>query len=131
MDGVVRASGQTEAAGQVFTLTGDRAAESREFFGHYARMLGKERVPVAPTPVVVAIAAVVARATAMRGGASEVTPAAVRYLTRTGTYSIEKARSLLGYEPAVDLDAGMGRSEKWLRSEGLLPQPDAWEDGAR
>jgi nucleoside-diphosphate-sugar epimerase len=50
----------------------------------------------------------------------EVTADAIRYLARKGTYSIEKARSLLGYEPAVDLDEGMRRSEQWLRGEGLL-----------
>jgi nucleoside-diphosphate-sugar epimerase len=51
---------------------------------------------------------------------SEVTPAAALYLARTGTYSIDKARSLLGYEPAVGLDEGMERCEAWLRAEGLL-----------
>ena len=51
---------------------------------------------------------------------SEVTPAVVDYLTRRGTYSIERARSLLGFEPAVNLDEGMERTEEWLRAEGLL-----------
>ena len=72
-------------------------------------------MPVAPTPVVVALAATAGR---LQGG--EVTPDAIRYLARQGTYSIDKARSLLGYDPAVDLDEGMRRSEQWLRSAGLL-----------
>jgi nucleoside-diphosphate-sugar epimerase len=119
VEGVVLAGGRAEGAGQVFTLTGDRSVESRDFFGRYARMVGKRRVPVAPTAVVIAIAATLGRA-ASRMVDGEVTPAAVRYLARTGAYSIEKARSLLGYEPAVDLDEGMRRSEEWLRSESLL-----------
>ncbi len=41
-------------------------------------------------------------------------------MTRTGTYSIAKARRILGYEPAVGLDEGMRRTEEWLRAEGLL-----------
>lgn len=121
VDGVMRAGGRREAAGQVFVLTGDRSVQSREFFGHYARMLGRQRVRVAPTSVVMAIAATVGRTAAIRGGDGEVTPAAVRYLTRTGAYSIAKARQSLGYKPAVDLDAGMARSEEWLRAERLLP----------
>jgi nucleoside-diphosphate-sugar epimerase len=44
----------------------------------------------------------------------------MRYLARRGTYSIEKARRLLGYEPAVALDEGMRRTEAWLREQGLL-----------
>jgi nucleoside-diphosphate-sugar epimerase len=47
----------------------------------------------------------------------------MRYLARTGTYSIAKARRVLGYEPAIDLDEGMRRTEVWLRGEGLLEQP--------
>lgn len=47
-------------------------------------------------------------------------PAAVCYLARSGTYSIEKARSVLGYQPSVDLDHCMRRCEQWLRAEGLL-----------
>ena len=77
-------------------------------------MVGKNGVPAAPTPVVLAMAATVGRTS------DEVTPDGVRYLARKGTYSIEKARSMLGYEPAVDLDEGMRRSEEWLRGEGLL-----------
>ena len=47
-------------------------------------------------------------------------PGAITYLTRTGTYSIDKARRELGYEPKVDLAEGMRRTEAWLREEGLL-----------
>ena len=47
----------------------------------------------------------------------------VDYFLRTGTYSIAKARRVLGYEPRVDLDEGMARTEAWLRGIGLLPTP--------
>ena len=83
-------------------------------------MLGKKGVPVAPTPVVLAIAAAMERVGRLRGQVPEITPGAVRYLARSGSYSIEKARKALGYSPAVDLDEGMRRSEEWLRAEGLL-----------
>ena len=80
-------------------------------------MLGRKRVPAAPTPVVTLLAGVAARLAAT----GEVTPAAARYLARRTSYSIDKARAVLGYEPAVDLDEGMRRAERWLRSEGLIP----------
>jgi nucleoside-diphosphate-sugar epimerase len=120
VDGVMLASARPEAEGEVLILTGDRSVTTREFFGHYARMLGKKRVPVAPTAAVVALATAVAAASRVTGAESEVTPAAVRYVARATTYSIEKARSLLDYEPKVDLDEGMRRSEQWLREAGLL-----------
>jgi nucleoside-diphosphate-sugar epimerase len=104
----------------VFTLSGGADVEARDFFGRYARMLGRKRVPVAPTALVVGIAAALERTARLRGAPTEVTPAAVRYLARTGTYSIGKARSLLGYRPSVHLDEGMRHCEEWLRAEGLL-----------
>jgi nucleoside-diphosphate-sugar epimerase len=41
-------------------------------------------------------------------------------LSRQGTYSIEKARRLLGYEARVGLDEGFERTARWLREQGLL-----------
>jgi nucleoside-diphosphate-sugar epimerase len=115
VEGIVAASGP-EGAGGVFTITDERPVETREFFGHYARMLGRRRVPVAPTPMVRALA----RVAAVVDSGSEVTPAAVDYLARTGTYSAAKARRELGWEPKIGLEEGMERSEAWLRSEGML-----------
>ena len=120
VDGIVSAAGHEDAAGEGFVLSGGHDVEAREFFGHYARMLGDRPVPVAPTAVVVAMAAALHHAGRLRGSRIEVTPGAVRYLARTGTYSIAKARSVLEYQPAVDLDEGMRRCEEWLRAEGLL-----------
>src|SRR5687767_4131822 len=47
LEGVRLAGSRPEAAGQVFTVTGERSVSTREFFGHYARMLGRRGVPVA------------------------------------------------------------------------------------
>jgi len=69
-----------------------------------------------PTPAALALVAIVGR---LIGG--DVTPAGVRYIARRGGYSIEKARTRLGYRPAVDLAEGMRRTEAWLRSSGLVP----------
>ena len=116
VEGIVQAATRQEGAGRVFTLTDGAGVRAREFFGHYARMLGRRGVPVAPTAVVRLLAAAVG----VLQRESEVTPSAADYLGRRGTYSIERARSLLGYEPAVGLEEGMARTERWLREQGLL-----------
>jgi nucleoside-diphosphate-sugar epimerase len=56
----------------------------------------------------------------VRGRRSDANPAAIDYFTRRGSYSIGRARGVLGYEPAHDLDAGMRATEEWMRSEGVL-----------
>ena len=41
-------------------------------------------------------------------------------LAKKRTFSNEKARRVLGWEPRVPLDEGMARTEAWLRAAGLL-----------
>jgi nucleoside-diphosphate-sugar epimerase len=119
--GLLLAARSPAGAGQIFTLTGGAGVSCGEFFGHYYRMLGRRGPWVAPTPVAVAVARLAGGAISLTGAATEVNAVSMRYFARTGTYSIEKARRLLGYRPAVDLAEGMARTEQWLRAEGLLP----------
>ncbi|WP_229051387.1 NAD(P)-dependent oxidoreductase [Aeromicrobium sp. Leaf350] len=119
VDGISLAALRPEGAGQVFTLAGGVGVTTAEFFGHYYRMLGRRPV-LLPTSLALAIAGGAAVPARMLDPGTEVSTVAVRYFCRTGTYSIEKARRLLGYEPTVDLAEGMVRVEAWLRQEGLL-----------
>ena len=96
------------------------ACSCREFFGHYSRMLGKGEPRVLPTPAAIGLVALPEAAARIGGTDTESNRAAMRYLARPGTYSIEKAARLLGFEPAVGLDEGMRRTEVWLREHGLL-----------
>ncbi len=120
VDGVVSAAAGEEGAGQVFNLSGGQAVETREFLGHYCRMLGIGPPRTASTPVAVAVAEVMGRALRLAGRPSEANGATMRMLAATGDVSIDKARRLLGWEPAVDLDEGMRRTETWLRDAGYL-----------
>lgn len=108
VDGLVAAAALPEAAGHVFTLSDGVGITNTEFFSHYFRMLGKE---VAYLP-----------ADELRQVFDGIGVGAdtVDYLLRTHTYSIAKARRMLGYEPAIGLDEGMVRCQAWLRDVGLL-----------
>jgi nucleoside-diphosphate-sugar epimerase len=121
VDGLILAATSPPGAGQVFTLTGGTGVPCREFFGHYYRMLGRRGPVVAPTSVAVGVARLAGRAISLTGAETEVNAISMRYFTRSGTYSIAKARRLLGYEPRVDLADGMARTETWLRAEALIP----------
>lgn len=118
--GIAAAGLDDRASGQVLTLAGGVGVPTAEFFGHYYRMLGRRGPVVLPTWAAIGLSGVaLGLATAARRE-TEMRPETVRYLCRTGTYSIAKARRLLGYEPQVDLAEGMRRTEDWLRAEGLL-----------
>lgn len=120
IDGVALAARAPAAAGQVFTIGDGRGVSTREFFAHHHRMLGMPGPRVAPTPVAVALARAASAAARARGSPTEVNAHSAYYLARRGTYSIDKARRVLGYEPRVGLDEGMERTRRWLHEEGLL-----------
>jgi nucleoside-diphosphate-sugar epimerase len=118
VDGIVAASGPAGAGG-VFTLTDGAGVTTREFFGYYARLLGR-RLPVLPTGAAVALASGAALGARAARQETEVNAAAARYLARTGTYAIDRARATLGYDPQVSLPEGMERTAAWLREQGLV-----------
>ena len=118
--GVLQAATVPEAAGGTFTVTGAEAVTIGVFMGHYCRMLGIDPPRTLPAGVARSAARVIDAVARLRRAPNEVTPAGIDYLMRRGTYSIARARAVLGYEPAVDLDEGMRRTEAWLRSAGLI-----------
>jgi len=120
VSGLVLAAERPEAVGQVFTISGSHGVPAKEFFGHYFRMLGKRGPLCLPTPLAVTAARLAGAAERLRGNRTEINAASMLYLARPGGYSIEKARRLLGYEPAVDLSEGMRRTETWLREQKLI-----------
>ena len=120
VDGVLLAARSGAAGGGVFTISGGIGITCNEFFGNYSRMLGRPAARRVPTPLAMALATIPEAAAWIGGGTTELRRSSVRYMTRSGTYSIEKARRELGFEPAVDLAEGMRRTEAWLREAGLL-----------
>ena len=120
IDGVVLAAESPDAPGEIFTITDGTGPTTREFFGHYYRMLGKSGPPVLPMPAAMGLVTLPEIAARIGGVDTEINRISMRYLARTGTYSIEKARRVLGYEPKVGLEEGMAATEVWLREHGLL-----------
>jgi len=120
VDGVTLAAESADAVGEIFTIADGYAIDIGEFFGHYARMLGKSSPRTLPRTVARTIAAAGGRVEKALGRDTEMSAASIDYLAKRGGYSIEKARRVLGYEPKVGLDEGMRRCDEWLRAEGLL-----------
>jgi nucleoside-diphosphate-sugar epimerase len=66
------------------------------------------------------VAALIGGTARLLGKDSEMGAGTVDMLDRKNTYSIERARKLLGYNPGTSLEEGMRRTEEWARAEGLL-----------
>lgn len=118
VDGILLALSEPAARGQVFTITDGIGVTCADYFGRLAALVGG-RVTLLPTAVARPLAVGAGTLTRAVGRESELGPASVAMLLRPGTYSIAKARRMLGYEPAVDLDEGMRRVAAWLDEQGL------------
>ncbi len=120
VDCIVRALTTAEAGGQAVTAWDGVPVTAKDYFDRYARMLGRGEVRCAPAPLLRGAAAVMELRARITGEPADVTREAIRYITRRAVYPNDRARTLLGWEPQVDLDEGMRRTEDWLRAEALI-----------
>lgn len=120
IDGVVLAAESPAGSGQVFTLSDGVGVTTQDFFGRYAKMLGRRRVPAAPTALLKLLAGASYGMSRFLPLNPELNVGTVEFLDRKGAYSIQKARTVLGFEPAIGLDEGFAITENWLRDEGYL-----------
>ncbi|MBJ7346940.1 MAG: NAD-dependent epimerase/dehydratase family protein [Thermoleophilaceae bacterium] len=120
IDGVVLAAESPAGSGQVFTLSDGVGVTTQDFFGRYARMLGRKGVPAVPTSLLKLLAGASYKLSGVLPLNPELNVGTVEFLDRRGTYSIEKARAVLGFNPEIGLDEGFAITEKWLRDEGYL-----------
>jgi nucleoside-diphosphate-sugar epimerase len=118
VDGVTLAATSAAAEGQVFTLSDGVGVPCREFFAPYAELVGRKLITV-PTPVAIGTAAIIRQLARWSKGDNDINPASARYMLRTGTYSIDKARCVLGWEPRVGVQEGLDRTVGWLREQGF------------
>ena len=121
VDGIVLAAGLDAGAGQIFNLTGGQGVRSRDFFSHHMRWAGKSGPPRSySTQTAIVIAEAVRVVSKLIGKHTEASRQSMLMLSKAESFSIEKARKLLGYEPKVDLAEGMRRTEEWLRGKGMI-----------
>ncbi|MGA2615877.1 MAG: NAD-dependent epimerase/dehydratase family protein [Spirochaetia bacterium] len=103
-------------AGESYILTGPAVVTIHDFFGCYARMLGKERLPSVPLWLAMTIAALSEGAAAALGRKPMFTRDEVQRIERKATWDGGKAMMELGFKPMVTVDEGMRRVEAWLRA---------------
>ncbi|HRV59223.1 MAG: NAD(P)-dependent oxidoreductase [Solirubrobacterales bacterium] len=127
VDGLILALANPEQTrGQIFNISDGIGIPCSEYFGRLSRM-GGGRVVTMPVRVAAPLASAVGGLIRMFGTHSDLAAGTMYMLNRKGTVSIEKARTVLGYEPLVSFDEGMDRVEEWAMSEGILPDSNLAE----
>jgi nucleoside-diphosphate-sugar epimerase len=104
---------EKEAYGEAFNITDGCPTTWREYYEKLAAIAGQPK-PFISTPALVA-------KTALRqmGKKADILPESIDFLTRSHAYSIQKATTVLGYQPRVNLDQGMERTGEWLSKHWL------------
>jgi nucleoside-diphosphate-sugar epimerase len=91
-----------------------------EYFGRIARLANGPAPRKLPRPLLRGMGRAMEAYGRLRGRPPAFTARATTFVDRRGTVSTQRIRDELGWEPRVDLDEGIRRTEEWLRAEGLL-----------
>jgi len=119
IDAAVLASGHPKASGEVFIVSdGKHDTTWADYFNLLAKTAGYGPITKnVPKPVAVAVAYASYGLYSISGIRPKLTPLGVGILTSGAPVSITKARTVLGYNPAVNLAEGMRRVGRWLDEE--------------
>jgi len=121
IQGFVLAGASPAALGEIFTIAGPQYTTLKVLVGMIADALGKPhprlRVPFAP---VYAASVVSERVCRVLNVSPFLYPRRVEFFSKDRAFDTGKARRMLGYQPAVDLEAGLRKTAQWYHEAGLL-----------
>ncbi len=107
------------AENEMFNAVNDPAPTWREFLGGYSQLAGHQAWLALPVWAAQLSAPLAELVMTLRGEPQDV-PALIPYVTGKRTYSMAKARELLGWQPKTSLEEGIQQCAPWLREKGLL-----------
>lgn len=114
VEALLRAATVPEAAGEAFNVSA-ATTTWHEFMSYYGRLCGAE-----PSGIPFWIARLLAFLNRLPFIHTPIDRGFIEMATNRNHFPIEKARRVLGWEPAVELEEGMQRTAEWLREEEIL-----------
>jgi nucleoside-diphosphate-sugar epimerase len=121
LDGYELAMTHPGAAGEAFIVAGPRSVSQTELAANVARATGGSVLPVHIPVAPIHIAGDLCEALCVP---LEIDPPLHRrrvdFWTKNRSFSIEKARRVLGYAPRVDVEEGIARTAAWYREARWL-----------
>ncbi len=110
-----------EAAGETFIIAGPRSVSQDELAREVAKATGGSVWPFhIPAWPIQRLGDVVEAVCVPLGIEPPIHRRRVDFWVKNRSFSIEKARRLLGYAPAVDVPEGIARTARWYRENGWL-----------
>lgn len=121
IDGFMLASSSPRAIGEVFTIGGASHVTIREVIDTIADVLGKPRsrlrIPAWPVQIAAALCVAICKPFGIN---PPLYPRRLEFFMLSRSFTIAKARELLGYDPKVPLCDGFARTAAWYREQKLM-----------
>jgi nucleoside-diphosphate-sugar epimerase len=126
--GAIRAANHPGARGQAYHLCSEGDISQREFLDTLSDALGLPRVERHVSPAYASLGGLVGDIVARVcrwDRPAYISRYSVSLMARPTTYSIERARQQLGWQPCEDLRLGLRRAVDWLREQEARSVPIA------
>jgi nucleoside-diphosphate-sugar epimerase len=122
LDALITVIGQSEISGETIDITdGDNNTTWKEYLNILAKIAGKPNIEKNMTKkTALIIGRIMIYLNKIIKINPWITPMAAHVLTNQKKVSIEKARSLLNYEPKIDFKNGIKKVENWLKNENYI-----------
>jgi len=121
VEGFLLALTRPEAAGETFIIAGPRSISQNDLAREVAQATGGSVWPVhLPAWPIQRLGDAVEALCVPLGLEPPIHRRRVDFWVKNRSFSIEKARRLLGYEPKVDVSEGIARTARWYREHGWL-----------
>lgn len=122
LDALIRVINVSEISGEIIDITdGDNSTTWNEYLNLIAKIAGKPNINKNMSKkTALYIGKIMILLNKIFKINPWITPMAAQVLTNQQKVSIEKAKSLLDYEPKIDYQDGIKRVENWLRKENYI-----------
>ncbi|MFO7908120.1 MAG: NAD-dependent epimerase/dehydratase family protein [Planctomycetota bacterium] len=122
-EAVLLAMTKDQALGEMFNVRDERLVTRNEFVHAIADYMKCPHPKHVPEGVARAAVVPIEWFARLRGAteAPLLTRARIKFLTLNLDFSIDKAKSMLGYEPRTDFQDGMKETLRWADRAGLIP----------
>lgn len=120
IDGLWLCMYNKNALGETFNICDDDVMTYNQFYLRYANMLQLNSLPTRPKWRIAITKSKLGSLIRKTLGRSEVDSWSFHFYFNPSQYSINLAKSVLGYKPKIGFKEGMFRTEKWLKDNNYI-----------
>jgi nucleoside-diphosphate-sugar epimerase len=121
IEGLLLAAASERAVGKTIVMAGSQPVSTREMVTIVARQLGKSpprlRIPLAPMMLVANTMQAVLRPLGIQ---PPLHPRRMNFYRKSFAFSMDEARTVLGFEPKTDFRTGAAQTARWYEAQGIL-----------